>query len=190
MKNVISRANRLLAVTVASTMFAMLALAQAPQQQKSSKGLVIKGKAPISKEVLKVNLPKAFETKLSNGLQVIVLEQHKLPTFSMQMIVLSGGLSDPKDQQGTAQFTAALLREGTRTRSSRQIAEQVDALGAVLSANSGLSSLESRITASGLTDSFDQVMELFADVILNPQFPADEFNKVKTHSVALLRVER
>ncbi|HYV03262.1 MAG TPA: hypothetical protein VFB82_01680, partial [Blastocatellia bacterium] len=84
MKNMISRANRLLAVTVASTMFAMLALAQAPQQQKSSKGLVIKGKAPISKEVLKVNLPKAYETKLSNGLQVIVLEQHKLPTFSMQ----------------------------------------------------------------------------------------------------------
>lgn len=190
MKNMLSKTNRLLAVIAAAAMLAMLTAAQAPQQQKSSKGLVIKGKAPISKEVLKVNLPKAYETKLSNGLQVIVLEQHKLPTFTMQMVVLSGGLSDPGDQPGAAQYTASLLREGTNTRNSKQIAEQVESIGASLNAGSGLSSLFSSITASGLTDNFDQILELFSDVTLNPSFPADELNKLKTRSLSQVRLQR
>ncbi|HSB10404.1 MAG TPA: pitrilysin family protein [Blastocatellia bacterium] len=182
--------NRALVPVIVISLLTVLANAQAPQPQTSSKGLVVKGKAPISKEVLTVKLPKAYETKLSNGLQVIVLENHKLPTFSMQMVVLSGGLSDPADQHGAAQYTASLLREGTRTRSSKQIAEQADSLGATLTANSGLSSLDTRVQASGLTDNFDHIMELFADIILNPSFPADELSKFKTRALAQLRFQR
>jgi zinc protease len=169
---------------------ASLAFAQGTMQPQSTKGVEIKGKAPVSKEVLKVNLPKPYETRLSNGLQVIVLENHKLPTFSMQMVVLSGGLADPADQHGLAQFTASLLREGTKTRSSKQLAEQIEALGASLSAGAGLSSLTSTVTASGLTDNFDRIMELFADVILNPTFPADEVNKLKVRTLNQLRAQR
>jgi len=188
MKRMISKSNRAVAAVVVMALATILAAAQAPKP--SSKGLVVKGKAPISTEVLKVKLPKAFETKLSNGLQVIVLEQNKLPTFAMQMVVLSGGLADASDQRGAAQATAALLREGTKARTSKQIAEQVDALGASLSATSGLSTINSFVNGSGLTDNFDQIMELFADVILNPSFPADEFNKFKTRSLAQLRAQR
>lgn len=188
MMRIIPKSGRGVAAAIVMLLAAILSVAQAPRP--SSKGLVIKGKAPISKEVLKVKLPTAYETKLSNGMQVIVLEQHKLPTFAMQMVVLSGGIADPADHPGAAQYTASLLREGTRTRNSKQIAEQADFLGATLSANAGLSSLTSTISASGLTDNFDQVMELFADVILNPTFPADEFNKLKTRSLAQLRFQR
>jgi predicted Zn-dependent peptidase len=188
MKQMISKSNRVLGAVIVLALVAALTAAQA--QKPSSKGLVIKGKAPISKEVLKVKLPKAYETKLSNGLQVIVLEQHKLPTFNMQMIVLSGGMSDGQDEHGAAQFTASLLREGTKTRNSRQIAEQVDSLGATIFAGAGLSSLISNVNASGLTDNFDQIMELFADLILNPSFPADELNKLKMRSLAQLRQQR
>ena len=162
LRTMFARATKLAIVIV----FA-LTLALAQTSKPSSKGLVIKGRAPINKEVLKVTLPKAYETTLANGLQVIVLEQHKLPTFTMQMVVLSGGLSEPQNQAGIAQFTATLLREGTKTRNSKQIAEQVDSLGGSLGAASGLSALTTNITASGLTDNFDQLMELFADVILN-----------------------
>src|ERR1700741_3459388 len=106
---------------------ASVALAQQPQ---TLKGVVIKGKTPISKEVLNFAMPKAYETELSNGLKVIALENHKLPTFAMQMYIMSGGLSDPADQTGAALYTASMLREGTKTRSSRQIAEAVESLGA------------------------------------------------------------
>jgi zinc protease len=190
MKRMISESKRIVAAMVLTAVFAVSVGAQAPQPEKSSKGLIIKGKAPISKEVLRVTLPKAYETKLSNGLQVIVLEQHKLPTFTMQMVVMSGGLADPADQRGAAQYTASLLREGTKTRNSRQIAEQADSLAATLNAGSGLSALTTNVTASGLTENFDQIMELFADVILNPSFPADELNKLKSRAIAQLRSQR
>ena len=106
---------------LALALAASVALAQQPQ---TLKGVVIKGKTPINKEVLKVAMPKAYETELGNGLRVIVLENHKLPTFAMQMVVMSGGLSDPAGQLGAAQYAAAMLREGTKTRSSRQIARR------------------------------------------------------------------
>src|SRR5499426_2038874 len=178
-----------------SAMTTALALALAAsvvlaQQPQTLKGVVIKGKTPINKEALKFAMPKAFETELGNGLRVIALENHKLPTFTMQMVILSGGLSDPGGQPGVAQYTATMLREGTKTRSSRQIAEAVESMGATLNANSGLSSPISSITAGGLTENFDQIMELFADVILNPSFPADDLNKLKNRAVAQLRAQR
>lgn len=188
MKRMISKLKRTLAAATIIMLVTLLCAAQA--SNRSSKSLVIKGKAPISKEVLKVKLPRAYETKLSNGMQVVVLEAHKLPTFTMQMVIRSGGLADPQDQRGAAQGTAALLREGTKTRTSKQIAEQVDSLGASLSAASGLSSQDSRVLASGLTDNFDQIMELFADVTLNPSFPADELNKFKARALGQLRLQR
>src|SRR6185437_15982116 len=129
-----------------------LAFAQggAPTQQQTTKGAIIKGKAPVNQEVLKVKLPRAEEATLKNGLRVILLPSTKVPTFNMQMVVLSGGLSDPSDYRGLAGFTASLLREGTAKRSSKQIAEQVDALGATLNAGSGLSSFTTNVSTAGL----------------------------------------
>jgi zinc protease len=187
MNRILTISNRALMAALALALAASSALAQQPP---SPKGVVIKGKTPVNKEALKVTLPKAYETKLGNGLQVIVLENHKLPTFTMQMVVLSGGLNDPANQPATAQYTAAMLREGTKTRTSKQIAEAVESLGASLGANAGLSSITSSITAGGLTENFDQIMELFADVILNPSFPADDLNKLKTRAIAQLRFQR
>src|SRR5918995_420223 len=97
--------------------------APAGQQPPSTKGAVVKGKAPVNKEVLKVKLPRAREATLPNGLRVVLLEAHKVPTFNMQMVVLSGGLSDKPDYRGLASFTASLLREGTTKRSSKDITD-------------------------------------------------------------------
>ena len=162
----------------------------AQQERPSSKGAVIKGKAPVSKDVLKVTLPKPFETKLSNGLQVIVLESHKLPTFSAQLVVLKGGLSDDDKLIGVADYAASLLREGTTTRTSQQIAEAVDSLGATLGADSGLTSVTTTVNAAGLVESYDKIMALFADVILNPSFPKDELEKLKQRNIGALGFQR
>jgi len=162
----------------------------APTQQQTTKGAVIKGKAPVNKEVLKVKLPRAQEATLKNGLRVILLESHKVPTFNMQLVVLSGGLSDKSDYRGLATFTAALLREGTSKRSSKDIAEQVDALGATLTANSGLSSMTSVVNTGGLVENLDQTLDLFADVARNPTFPQPEVDKYKTRTLAQLQFQR
>jgi zinc protease len=160
------------------------------QQTQSVVGAEIKGKAPVNKDILKVKLPKAEEATLSNGLRVVLLESHRVPTFTMQMVILSGGLSDPADYRGLATFTAGLLREGTATRKSKDIAEQVDTLGATLAANSGLSSFTSNITSSGLVENFDQVLDIFADVVRNPKFPQEEIEKYKQRQLAQLQFLR
>ena len=164
--------------------------AQTGPGQQTTKGAVIKGKAPVNKEVLKVKLPRAEEATLKNGLQVVLLPSTKVPTFNMQLVVLSGGLSDKADYRGLANFTAALLREGTTKRSSKDIAEQVDALGATLTANSGLSSMTSVVATSGLVENLDPTLGLFADVIRNPTFPQAEVDKYKTRTLAQLQFQR
>jgi zinc protease len=168
---------------------AAYAQAGAPASQ-SSKGAVIKGKAPVNKNVLKVKLPKARETKLPNGLQVILLENHKVPTFTAQMVILSGGLADKPDFRGLASFTAALVREGTAKRTSKDIAEQTDAIGAILATGSGLSNTTSTVTASGLVENLDPTFEIMADVIRNPTFPAEEVEKYKNRALSQLLVQR
>lgn len=164
--------------------------APAGQQPQSTKGAVIKGKAPVNKEVLKVKLPRAQEATLPNGLRVVLLESHKVPTFNMQMVVLSGGLSDKPDFRGLASFTAALLREGTTKRSSKDIAEQSDAIGATLTANSGLANMTTNVNTNGLVENLDQTLELFSDVIRNPTFPQGEVDKYKTRTLAQLQFQR
>lgn len=160
------------------------------QQGQSIKGAEIKGRAPVNKELLRVTLPKAQEATLPNGLRMILLESHRVPTFSMQMVVMSGGLSDPADYHGLSSFTAALLREGTATRKSKDIAEQTDTIGATLVAGSGLSSFTTNVTTSGLVENLDQALELFADVILNPKFPQEEVDKYKTRQLQQLQFQR
>jgi zinc protease len=157
---------------------------------QSTKGAVIKGKAPVNKKLLKVNLPKAHEATLANGLRVVVLESHKVPTFNMQMVVLSGGLADNPDYRGLASFTAAMLRDGTSKRSSKDVAEQIDALGGTLASASGLSSLTSTVTTSGLIENLDQTLDIFADVVRNPVFPAGEVEKYKARTMAQLQFQR
>src|ERR1044071_7119363 len=178
----------MLLALVSSTAFAQGAMTS--QSQGSMKGAVIKGKAPVNKDVLKVKLPKAEEATLPNGLRVVLLNANKVPTVTMNMVFLSGGLSDRSDYHGLSSFVAALLREGTTKRSSKEIVEQADALGTTLSSTSGLSSLTSTVTASGLVENLDQTLDIFADVIRNPTFPQTEVDKYKTRTLAQLQFQR
>jgi predicted Zn-dependent peptidase len=187
----LTKRKNIVAAVVLLAMVFPLALGQgAGQSTPSTKGVVIKGKAPVNKEILKVKLPKAEESTLPNGLKVVLLKDNKIPTFNMQMVVLSGGLADSSDYHGLANFTAALLREGTAKRSSKDISEQVDALGATLNAASGLSSLTSTVSTAGLVENMDQTLDIFADVIRNPAFPQSEVDKYKTRTLAQLQFQR
>lgn len=181
-------------VAVAFAIFASgLCLAQGPTSGpvgQSTKGAVIKGKAPVNKKLLKVNLPRAEETTLANGLRVVLLPSHKVPTFNMQMVVLSGGLADSADYHGLASFTAGLLRDGTTKRSSKDIAEQIDALGGTIASTAGLSSVTSTVSTSGLIENFDQTLDIFSDVVRNPIFPAGEVEKYKARTLAQQQFQR
>ena len=174
--------------------FAAPGWTQAPQAE--SKGVPLskverKNRAPVSKEILRVKLPKPVEATLENGLSVLILEDHRFPTVFVQLQVSGAGpLYEPANLPGLANITAQMLREGTKTRGSKQIAEEVDRLGATLSASSPFGSSAAGINASGLADNFDEWFALAIDVLLNPSFPADELAKLKQRLKVELRQQR
>ncbi len=186
MKNTATTKMRFLTAVIALASFALTVCAQgtlAPQTG-TMKGAVLKGKAPVSKTLLRVKLPKAEEATLKNGLRVVVLENHRVPTFSMEMVVMSGGLSDPADMHGLAGATATLLREGTAKHNSRELSEQLDTIGATINATSGLSGFTTNITSAGLVENFDQVLDLFNEVVRTPKYPTEEVERYKSRTVA------
>ncbi len=167
------------------------ALAQAPAGKETPlKAVERKNRAPVNKEILRVRLPRPRETRLANGLTILVLEQHKLPTVTFVLWVKTGALADPKDLPGLARFTADMLREGTSHRSSAQLAADVDEIGASLSASAEFGSSTSTVTASGLVENVDRILELMSDIVLNPTFPADELDKYRQRQLAELEEER
>lgn len=147
-------------------------------------------RAPVSKAILRVQLPRPRETDLANGLTVLVLERHKLPTVDFILWIKSGALDDPKDLPGLAHFTAEMLREGTSHRSSARLAADVDDIGASLSASAEFGASTSTVSASGLAVNADRILDLMSDIVLNPTFPQDELDKFKQRELADLVQQR
>src|SRR3712207_6134366 len=183
----------LAAVTLAH---APAALAQGPAAPGQGKGterskVERKNRAPVSKEVLRVKLPKPVEATLENGLTVLVLEDHRFPVVNVSLQISGAGpVLEPADRPGLANITAPMLREGTKTRNSRQPAEEIDRPGATINASSGFGSTAAVFSASGLSDNFDQWFALLADVLMNPTFPAEELAKLKTRTKTALMQQR
>jgi zinc protease len=175
------------ATIAALSLAGMIASAQEPSP---TRGVVRKGKVPVSGEILKIKLPHVSEATLPNGLHLIVLEDRRLPQISFQLVIPgAGGYFDPAEQPGLASFTASLMREGTASRKSNQIAEQLELMAATLNFSAG-SSPEATITGSCLSDQAIRLIDLAADVLLHPAFPEPEIAPFKQRTRAALAQQR
>ncbi|MBH0202156.1 MAG: insulinase family protein [Nitrospira sp.] len=120
--------------------------------------------------------PTRFMTP--NGMTVLVLEQHFLPIVEIHALIKAGSAQDPPEKAGLSNLVASLLDEGTTTRSSRQLAEQIDFVGGSLAAQAG----EDFTTASAriLKKDLDLGFTLLADILQRPAFPKHEFERVRS----------
>jgi zinc protease len=138
-----------------------------------------RAQAPKPGPAPKIELGKYERFKLKNGLEVIVVENRKLPRVSFQMFV-----DVPAHQEGElagrAEMAGELLTKGAGKRSKAEIDEAVDFIGA------SLSSSAQGIFASGLSRYKEEILELLADALLRPAFPLDEFEKLKTQTLSAL----
>jgi zinc protease len=160
-------------------------------QAPSSAGLVLKGKAPVSADILKVKLPKPQEADLSNGLHVMVLEDRRLPRIAFQLIIPgAGGYYDPAAMVGLSTYTAQMMREGTKTRSSQQMSQELETMAATVTVNGSISGPNATVFGSSLSENFPKLIDITADVLLNPSFPADEWDRLKTRTRANLVQQR
>jgi zinc protease len=179
------------AVTFGASIVALaagLAAGVARGQDKSTPMSKIErlNRAPVNKEILRVQLPRPTVVKLPNGLTLILIEDHKLPTVTFTMWISPGQMGDPADLPGLASFTADMLREGTAHRTSAQIAAQTDSLGATLNANAAFSASYTAINAAGLVGDAEHILDLMSDVVLHPSFAPDELAQYKRREAAAL----
>lgn len=124
-----SHRNRVIPRFALAAALALPVAAQQAQQPTSLSGVVRLNKAPASKEILQVKFPRPAETTLKNGLRLLVLEDHRAPTFTLSLVFWASSLKEPPDLPGLAGVTASVLRLGTKTLDSRQIAERLAELG-------------------------------------------------------------
>ena len=120
----------------------------------------------------KPSLPRLVSQTLPNGLVLDVVEMHKAPVVDITLIVRAGASRDPDDLPGLATFTAGMLDEGAGKRSSLEIAEEIDYLGAEMSTSAGpeVAQISLHTPRSGLGEALD----VLGDVTLRPAFPDSE----------------
>ena len=129
-----------------------------------------------------LRIPPPITSELPNGLRLILSERRGLPIASASLVVTTGSDANPVDRPGLANFTAAMLDEGTATRSAQQIAADVAQLGASLSTGSSMDA--TTISTTALKSNFRAALDIAADVVLRPSFPADEIDRQRAQRLA------
>jgi zinc protease len=163
-------------LVIVLAMFALSAamFAQAPDRSKPP----AIGPAPSLK------LPPIQKQKLSNGLAVWIIEHHEVPLAQINLIVRSGSAADPIGKYGVGSLAAAMLDEGAGSRSSLELADALEFLGANLSTTSSFdySAIRLSVPVSKLADA----MPLMSDVALRPTFPAGDLDRLKKERLTAL----
>jgi predicted Zn-dependent peptidase len=139
--------------------------------------------APKPGPAPKIELGKAEQFTLNNGLKVILVENHKLPRVSFQVFVDVPPILEG-DFVGYANLAGDMLSKGTANRSKSKIDETVDFMGASLNTSAN------GVTGSCLSRYRDQLLEVMSDVLLNPTFPSEEFDKVKKQTISALAQDK
>ncbi|HEX5706244.1 MAG TPA: pitrilysin family protein [Pyrinomonadaceae bacterium] len=135
-----------------------------------------------------LNTPVPVEATLPNGLRIVVVEQNRLPLVSFRLVFRKGDAYDPAGLPGLTDIMTHMLAEGTQSRTSREIAEEVARLGASL--NAGATSDYTTVAASSLSTYADEVLGLLADISLRPSFPDDELELTKQNAHQNLIAQR
>lgn len=124
-----------------------------------------------------VSFPDYFDTTLPNGINVLVIENNKIPAVSVRLVFKDAGSFYDGSSYGLASMTAELLTKGTSNRSASQIAEEIDFIGGSLSSGSDWDG--SYVSLSVLSKHLDKGIDILSDVVLNPSFSEDEISRVK-----------
>jgi len=132
--------------------------------------------------------PSRTVRSLANGLQVVLAEAHTFPKISAQLFFRSGNAAVAHTTPGLAEMTAAVVRTGTASRPSRRIEEDLRRMGADLGSHAGADT--TAISASGLAEFSEGILELIADLARRASFPVDEFERERRQKIEGLRVER
>ena len=133
-----------------------------------------------------VKFPPYSLKTLGNGLQVIAVSHHEQPAVSVRLMVRAGGAQDPADKPGVAALAAALLDQGTTSKTAEQIQHGIDSIGGVLGAGSGTE--YTFVQAIVMKDSFNVGLDMVSDIAKNPAFAPQEIELQRKQMLSTLTV--
>jgi zinc protease len=158
-----------------------------PQVQASG-SQVERSKLPDVARPPESQFPSIATATLSNGLKVYLAARSGVPLVNFNLMVDAGYAADHEGILGTASLAMNMLDEGTKTRTALQISDALQRLGAQLGTGSNVDM--STVFLSTLKENVDSSLALFADVVLNPSFPQQDFDRLMKLQLAQIQREK
>ena len=166
---------------------AALAIAAVVEAEAQTATAVRKQQPPPPAAERPFTFPAHTTARLENGLTVFVVEDHRQPLVSVMLMVPGAGASShPGTKAGLAAMTAALLRQGTTTRSAQQVAQTIDSVGGSLNAFATEDVTQASVTV--VTTALETGVELLSDVVRNPTFAPEEIERWRRQTLSGLQV--
>ncbi len=153
-----------------------------------TEGKLDRSKEPAPGAPVSLKLPTLEKSKLSNGLKIVLAERHSAPVVNFTLMVDSGYSADPADATGTDSFEQRMLEEGTPTRDSLKIGEELESLSANFNASASLD--YSLVSLNTLKSTLDPSLDIYADLILHPAFSQKEFLRLQKERIAMIQREK
>lgn len=141
---------------------------------------------PPASETHQVIFAQPKETRLENGLRVIVVERPGLPLLAAELLVRNGAEVDPKERAGCASMTGSLLTRGTEKMSAPQIASAMESLGGAIESGARWDASSAAVVV--MSDKAEAALAILSDVILHPAFKQEEIDRLKNQTLDGLRV--
>ena len=135
-----------------------------------------------------VTFPQVEKTTLSNGMKVWFARREAIPVVDFDLVLDAGFAADQGTTPGTASLAMAMIDEGTKSRTSLQISDEEQKLGAQIGTGSGLDN--SFVSLSALNANLDASLNLFADIVLHPSFPDADFKRLQKQQIARIQREK
>jgi predicted Zn-dependent peptidase len=166
---------------------AVAAAAPAKPAAKQQAPTRFKRQMPEVGQLAELDFPDVQHATLSNGIRVHYARRTAIPAARIALSFDAGNAADPADARGTHALVLGLLDEGAATRSSVEIAEEQERLGASISAHATID--RASVTLSALTPNLEPSLDLLADVVQNPAFAQPEVERVKAQQLTAIAQE-
>jgi zinc protease len=133
----------------------------------------------------KLKIPTSWSTTLSNGIEVLGIEQTELPLVNFSMVIDGGHLLDSFDKVGVANLMTDIMMEGTATKTPEELEEAIELLGASIRMFTGNESIT--ISGNTLARNFDKTMDLVEEILLQPRWDQEELKRIKLSTINTIK---
>jgi predicted Zn-dependent peptidase len=147
-----------------------------------------KQKPPAGGPPKPFNVPAHETYSLPNGMKITLVPYGNLPKVTLSLVLRTGNLNEPADMPGLADLAGKLMKEGTTTKSAKQIAEESARMGGSINVSVGMD--ESDVVTDVLSEFGPRAAALVADVAQHPLFPESELPRLKNDALRQLSISK